>query len=78
MEKQEHDMKSLLRIGTPQSGLLLATVGALVGLSLVTHGFWATLLIAACALVGYYLGANRDKAETSKRFINKLFPPKGE
>ena len=70
MEKQEHDVRSLFRVGTPQCGFLLAVVGALVGLSLVTHGFWATLLIAACALVGYYFGANRDKAETTKRFIN--------
>lgn len=78
MENRDHDTSRLFQVGTPLCGLLLALVGAILGLLLVTRGFWATMLIALFALIGYYLGASRDKASRIKQFINKLFPPKGE
>lgn len=64
--------------GTPQCGMLLGVVGVLAALSFLTLGFWRTLLMAAFAAIGYYIGAVRNKSNAFRDTVNKVFPPKGE
>lgn len=66
------------KIGTRECGMLCAALGALLALSLILFGFWSTLLIAALAAVGFFIGASKNKLNLCKTVINRLFPPKGE
>lgn len=66
------------RIGTPLCGVLCAVLGALLALMLLYMGFWRTLFVLILAAVGYFVGASKDKGETLKNTINKVFPPKSE
>ena len=66
------------RIGTPLCGVICAGLGALLALMLLYMGFWRTLFVLILAGAGYFIGASKDKAESLKNGINKVFPPKSE
>ena len=66
------------KIGTPQCGILCGVIGALIALMLLFLGFWRTVFVALLFGVGYFAGSSPDKAESVKRAINKVFPPKSE
>lgn len=74
----EQNKRSFFRTGTPRCGILCAALGALVALMLLYLGFLRTLFVALLAAVGYFLGAESNKAETLKKMVNRLFPPKNE
>ena len=65
-------------IGTPECGIALGIVGAVVALMILFLGFWRTVFVAVLFAAGYFIGSSRDKAESVRAFVNKRFPPKGE
>ena len=47
----------------------------LIGILLVTFGFWKTVLIALITAIGYYVGSSDNIESSIKTLINKFFPP---
>lgn len=74
----DQSKRNLFQPGTPQCGIICAVLGALVALMLLYLGFWRTLFVALLAAIGYFLGAESNKAEAVKKLVNRLFPPKDE
>lgn len=72
------DLKKFFRIGTPLCGITLGLIGVMIAFLFLFLGFWRTLFVALFFAAGYFIGASSDKAESLKRAINKLFPPKNE
>ena len=66
------------QMGTPECGLILGLVGALIALMILFMGFWRTAFVAVLFAVGYFAGAVGNKEETIKKTINRFFPPKDE
>ncbi len=66
------------KIGTPICGILMGIAGAVIALMLLFLGFWRTLFVTLLFAAGYFIGACGNKTEHIKRWINRLFPPKGE
>lgn len=66
------------KIGTPQCGIAFGVIGALIALMLLFLGFWSTVFVALFFAAGYFIGSSRDKAESVRKTINKIFPPKSE
>ena len=64
--------------GTPEYGLILGVLGAVVAAMILFFGFWRTVFVAVLFAAGYFIGSSKDKAETVRAFINKRFPPKDE
>lgn len=52
-------------------------VGTLAGLALawllVTYGFWRTLVILAFGVLGYLVGAERDRRGSVRRVIRRFW-----
>lgn len=69
---------SSLRVCTSKRGLLCGLAGAAMALMFLFLGFWRTLFVAALFAAGWYIGGVPQKAAHFKRFINKVFPPKGQ
>ncbi len=67
-----------LTIGTKHCGWLIGLCGVALALMLLFLGFWRTLVISLFFAVGYLFGSNNQKIVGIKKFINKIFPPKGE
>jgi len=59
--------------GTPQAAAFFAGLGLIVALLLLLIGFWKTLLVVVCCLVGCFLGAVKDKGEFFRRLVNRFF-----
>lgn len=74
----EQNKHGFFQPGTPRFGILCAALGALLALMLLYIGFWRTLFVALLAAIGYFLGAEANKAEAIKKLVNRLFPPKSE
>lgn len=58
------------------AGIVGGVVGFVFGLMWVIFGFWKTMFIIFCAIVGYILGALLVKNSYNFRdLLNRLFPP---
>ena len=66
------------QMGTPECGMMLGILGALIALMILFLGFWRTAFIAVLFAFGYFIGAVANKGEAVKKVINKVFPPKDE
>jgi len=64
--------------GTPEYGLILGVLGAVVAAMILFFGFWRTVLVVSLFAVGYFIGAVDNKTEFFKKLINSIIPPKGE
>ncbi|MFO7254230.1 MULTISPECIES: DUF2273 domain-containing protein [Limnochorda] len=64
----------LLELLLPYRGRV---VGTLAGLALawllVTYGFWRTLVILAFGVLGYLVGAERDRRGSVRRVIRRFW-----
>ncbi|NLJ41667.1 MAG: DUF2273 domain-containing protein [Clostridiales bacterium] len=49
-------------------------VGFLFGLIVILIGFWKTLFLTLCILIGYLLGGMTDKKERFISFLDKILP----
>ncbi len=65
-----------LKKGTPLFGLLLGAVLVLVGVLVMTIGFWKTLVLCLLFGLGYFLGTVENKREFMKTTANRLIPDK--
>lgn len=68
--------KNMLKIGTPECAIFFAVVAMVLAVLFLMVGFWQTLLIAALALLGAFMGGIRDKKDWIRNAVNRLFPPK--
>ena len=66
------------QIGTPEGGIALGILGAVIALMILALGFWRTAFVALLFGLGYFLGAVGNKGEAIKKVVNKVFPPKDE
>ncbi|MBR6570956.1 MAG: DUF2273 domain-containing protein [Clostridia bacterium] len=64
--------------GTPEFGLLLGVLGAIIAAMILFFGFWRTVLVVVLFAIGYFVGAVDNKAEFFKQLINRFFPSKDE
>lgn len=55
--------------------LVYSIVFFVVGILLVTFGFWKTVLVALITGIGFFLGSSDNIESSIKGLINKLFPP---
>lgn len=66
----------LNEIFTYNKGKILgALIGFIFGLLLLLIGFWKTILVLICTLLGYYLGLRWDLEGDFKKLLDKLLPP---
>lgn len=66
------------QMGTPECGIALGLLGALIALMILFMGFWRTVFVAVLFAAGYFAGAVDNKGEAVKKCINRFFPPKDE
>ena len=62
--------------GTPAFGIVMGILFAVIGLLLITLGFWKTLLLCALFGAGYFLGAVNNKEDVIKSTVNRIIPDK--
>lgn len=70
MKSFKEIVTSLLEPGTRLSALFYAVLGLIVAVLLLTIGFWKTLLIVLCCLVGAFIGGVKDKRAFIQRFLS--------
>lgn len=51
------------------------TVGLVLGLLIITFGFFRTLFILLCVIAGYVVGKRIDEKEDIMDILDKLLPP---
>lgn len=61
-----------------QGKMIGALMGFLVGIFLLTLGFFKTLLLSICIAVGYYFGKKIDNKEDIVQFIERLLNSYGK
>lgn len=66
------------QMGTPEGGIAIGILGAVIALMILFLGFWRTAFVALLFAAGYFIGAVNNKGEAIKNGINKIFPPKDE
>lgn len=66
------------QIGTPECGIVMGVLGAVIAVMILFLGFWRTAFVALLFAFGYFIGAVANKGEAVKTVINKIFPPKDE
>lgn len=64
--------------GSPVFGLFLGLLLALLGVLVMTVGFWKTLTLALLFGLGYFLGAVENKSQFFKDAVNRVVPEKKE
>ena len=64
--------------GTPAFGLFLGILFLLIGILVMSIGFWKTLLLGVLFCAGYFIGSVNNKAGFFKDTMNKIVPEKKE
>ena len=64
--------------GTPEYGIVLGVLGAVIAAGILFFGFWRTALVVALFGVGYFVGAVENKAAFFKKLVNAIFPAKDD
>ncbi|WP_236614588.1 DUF2273 domain-containing protein [Sporomusa ovata] len=68
--------KLLEEIWQQHSGKLLGVVfGFVFGILVLSFGFFRTLFVVLCAVVGYIVGKRIDQKEDILEILDKLLPP---
>ena len=65
-----------MKKGTPAFGLVIGAALVVLGVLVMSIGFWKTLVLCALFAVGYFLGTVENKREFMKNAANKLIPDK--
>ena len=53
-----------------------AFLGFLAGILFLTIGFFKTILLILCTVIGLYFGSSWDIEKDIRKIINKILPPK--
>jgi len=70
------NIKLLAELWQQHSGKISGVVlGLLIGIFIITFGFFRTLFILLCAVTGYIVGKRIDEKEDIMDIIDKLLPP---
>lgn len=70
------NVKLLEELWQQHSGKISGVViGLLVGVLIIVFGFFRTLFILLCAVIGYVIGKRIDEKEDIMDVIDKLLPP---
>ena len=78
MEKPKGSSRDFLQIGTAKCGIVFGFAGVILAFLLLFLGLWKTLFVVLFFCIGFFLGFVDYKLEKIKKWINQLFPPKGE
>ena len=65
-----------MKKGTPAFGLIIGAGLVVLGVLVMTIGFWKTLVLCLLFAVGFFLGTVENKREFMKNAANKLIPDK--
>ncbi|MFW5980149.1 MAG: DUF2273 domain-containing protein [Halanaerobiales bacterium] len=52
-----------------------ALIGFFFGVLILLIGFFKTLILIICTLIGYYLGSRWDLEGDLKKLLNRILPP---
>ncbi|MEG6585635.1 DUF2273 domain-containing protein [Dendrosporobacter sp. 1207_IL3150] len=70
------NVKLLEEIWQQHSGKIMGIlIGLIVGILIISFGFFKTLFILLCAGVGYIVGKRIDEKEDIMDILDKLLPP---
>ncbi len=65
----------LLKFWKAHKGAIIGTgLGLLVGILILTVGFFRTLFLAVCAAIGAFLGTNTRVKKRLKNTLDKILP----
>ena len=69
-------MANLFKAGTPECAIFSGAAAMVLGLLLLTVGFWNTVWIALFGVIGGFLGGVKDKKQMLKNVLNRIIPDK--
>lgn len=70
------DAKLLEEIWQQHSGKLVgAAAGLVIGICIIAFGFFHTLFVGLCVMIGYVVGKRIDEKENIVEILEKLLPP---
>lgn len=49
-------------------------LGLIIGLSIILFGFWQSVLLFLCIILGVYLGKTFDRHEGLQKFLQRVWP----
>ena len=75
MEKNELYEEFLKIFKNSKGKIIGALIGFLAGILFLLIGFFKTLLLIICTVIGLYLGSRWDIEGDIKRILNKILPP---
>lgn len=64
------------KAGTPECAIFSGVAAMVLGLLLLTVGFWRTVLLALLGACGAFLGGIKDKKQWLKNALNRIIPDK--
>lgn len=68
--------KLLAEIWQNHSGKISGTaIGLLIGIFIITFGFFRTIFVLLCMIAGYVIGKRIDEKEDIMDILEKLLPP---
>ncbi|HHY03953.1 MAG TPA: DUF2273 domain-containing protein [Thermoanaerobacterales bacterium] len=50
-------------------------IGVIVGITILLFGFFKSIFIVFCAIIGYYIGKIVDNKESLRDVLDKILPP---
>ena len=73
------DKDKLMSFFITHQGKIIGTlIGFFIGIFLLTLGFFKTLILSLCIMIGYYLGKKIDNKEDIIQFIERLLNSYGK
>lgn len=75
-QKDRSSLANLFRAGTPECAIFSGAAAMVLGLLLLTVGFWNTVWIALLGVIGGFIGGVRDKKQLLKNVLNRIIPDK--
>jgi uncharacterized membrane protein len=75
-QKDRPLLADIFRVGTPECAVFSGACAMVLGLLLLTVGFWNTVWIALLGAVGGFFGGVRDKKQILKNVLNRIIPDK--
>ncbi len=69
-------LANVFKIGTPECAVFCGALAMVLGLLLLTVGFWSTVWIALLGAAGGFLGGVNDKKQILKNVLNRVIPDK--
>lgn len=66
--------KIIIHLITEHSGKTLGVIlGLIAGIIFLNYGFWRSIFIILCILIGYFIGKNLDDRTNIEGWIKRIF-----